>query len=66
MTPHVLDALCKKLLAELGLYQDEMACFVHNEFGIEVLQASVSRALASIEWLKKTTWQVAREQNADL
>ncbi|KAH5617615.1 hypothetical protein HBI23_252380 [Parastagonospora nodorum] len=66
MTPHVLDALCKKLLAEPGLYQDEMARFVHNEFGIEVSQASVSRALASIEWSKKTTRQVAREQNADL
>jgi transposase len=66
MTPHVLNALCKKLLTEPGLYQDDMAHFVHNEFGIEVSQASVSRALASIEWSKKTTQQVAREQNADL
>jgi transposase len=66
MTPHVLDALCEKLLVEPGLYQDEMARFVHHEFGIEVLQASVSRALASIKWSKKTTRQVAQEQNADL
>jgi transposase len=66
IAPHVLDALCKELLAEPGLYQDEMARFVQKEFGIEVLQASVSRALASIKWSKKTTRQVAREQNADL
>jgi arginine repressor len=66
MTPHVLDALCKKLLVEPGLYQDEMARFVQEEFSIEVSQASVSRALASIKWSKKTTRQVAREQNADL
>jgi arginine repressor len=55
MTPHVLDALCKKLLAEPGLYQDEMARFVLNEFGIEVSQASISRALASIKWSEKTS-----------
>jgi transposase len=66
MTPYVLDALCKKLLAEPGLYQDEMARFVQKEFGIEVSQASVSRAMASIKWSKKTTRQVAQEQNADL
>jgi transposase len=66
ITPYVLDALCKKLLAEPGLYQDEMARFVQKEFGIEVSQASVSRALASIKWSKKTTRQVAREQNADV
>jgi arginine repressor len=65
MTPHVLDALREKLLAEPGLYQDEMARFIYNEFGIEVSQASVSRALASIKWSKKTTRQVAQEQNAD-
>jgi DNA-binding Xre family transcriptional regulator len=66
ITLHVLNALCKKLLAELGLYQDKMARFVHNKFGIKMSQASVSRALASIKWLKKTTQQVAWEQNADL
>jgi hypothetical protein len=43
-----------------------MARFIHNEFGITVSQASVSRTLASIKWSKKITRQVAREQNADL
>jgi hypothetical protein len=36
MTPHVLDALREKLLAEPGLDQDEMARFIYNEFGVEV------------------------------
>jgi arginine repressor len=49
MTLYVLDALCKKLLAEPGLYQDKIARFVQKEFGIKVSQASVSRALASIK-----------------
>jgi DNA-binding Xre family transcriptional regulator len=49
ITPHVLDALCGKLLVEPGLYQDEIARFVHHEFSIKVSQASVSRALASIK-----------------
>jgi hypothetical protein len=49
MTPHILDALREKLLADAGLYQDKMARFVHNEFGIQVSQASISRALNSIK-----------------
>jgi hypothetical protein len=62
----MLNALCHELLADPGLYQDEMARFVRKRFGIEVSQASISRALKSVKWSKKTTRQVAQEQNADL
>jgi arginine repressor len=49
MTSHMLNALCYELLANPGLYQDEIARFMRKRFGIEVLQASISRALKSVK-----------------
>jgi transposase len=66
MTPCMLDALCKQLLPDPGMYQDEIARFVHKEFAVEVSHASISRALKSIRGSKKKTRQAAREQNAEL
>jgi transposase len=66
ITPQMLDALREHLLEKPGLYQEEMAVFLWDEFGILVSAPSISRALASIGWTKKTTRHIARERNADL
>jgi hypothetical protein len=49
----MLDALCERLLEKHGLYRDEMAVFLYDEFGILVTVSSISRALAYIRWSKK-------------
>jgi transposase len=66
ITPAMLDALRDKLLEKPGMYQDEMAVFLYDEFGILVNNSAVSRALASIGWTKKASRQIAKERNADL
>jgi transposase len=65
-TPVMLDALREKPLEKPGMYQDEMIVFLFDEFDILVNASAVSRALASIGWLKKVTRQIAKEQNANL
>jgi transposase len=62
----MLDALRKHLLEKPGLYQDEMADFLWDKFGVLMMRFSLSRALASIGWSKKAARQVAKERNADL
>lgn len=62
----MLDALCEHLLEKPGLYLDETAVFLWDEFQIQVTKSSISRALAFRGWSKKTTQQRAREFNADL
>jgi transposase len=59
ITPQMLDALFEHLLEKPGLYQDEMAVFLYDEFGIHVTIPSISRALKSIGWTKKVIRQVA-------
>jgi transposase len=66
ITPVMLDALKERLLEKPGMYQDEMALFLYDEFEILVNNSAVSRALASIGWTKKATRQIAKERNADL
>jgi transposase len=66
MTQVMLEALRTHLRAQPGLYQDEIARLLRREFDIAVSQASISRALKSMRWSKKTVRQVAQEQNADL
>lgn len=66
ITPPMLEALCEHLLEKPGLYLDEMAVFLWGEFGILATISSISRALISKGWSKKTTQQRARECNADL
>jgi transposase len=66
ITPVMLDALRERLLEKPGMYQDEMAVFLYDEFEILVNNSAVSRALASIGWTKKATRQIAKERNADL
>jgi transposase len=61
ITSQMLDALCEHLLEKPGLYQDEMAIFLYDEFGIHVTIPSISRALKSIGWTKKATRHIAKE-----
>ena len=62
----MLDALHKHLLEKPGLYQDEMADFLWDKFGVLVTRFNLSRAFTSIGWFKKTIRQVAKDRNADL
>jgi transposase len=66
ITPPMLAALCDRLIEKPGLYRDEMAVFLYDEFGVLVSLSSISRALASIKWTKKATQRIANERNADL
>jgi transposase len=66
ITPIMLDALKERLLEKPGMYQDEIAVFLYDEFKIIVNNSAVSRALALIGWTKKATRQIAKKRNADL
>ncbi|CEJ62928.1 Putative Transposase [Penicillium brasilianum] len=66
VTPSMLEALCDHLLEKPGLYVDEMAIFLWDEFRVQVTNSSLKRALASVGWSKKVARQRAKEQNADL
>jgi transposase len=66
ITPVMLEALCDHLLERPGLYLDEMVLFLWDEFHTLTTTSTISRALASIGWSKKTIRRKAREQNADL
>jgi hypothetical protein len=43
----MLEALCDHLLEKPGLYLDEMALFLWDEFGTSVTVSSIRRALVS-------------------
>lgn len=66
ITPPMLETLCERLLDKPGLYLDEMAIFLWDEFQILVTKSSISRALASAGWSKKVARQVAQQRNVDL
>lgn len=48
ITPPILDALCDRLLEKPGLYRDEIAVFLYDEFDVLVSLSGISRALKSI------------------
>lgn len=62
----ILEALCHHLSEHPGLYLDEMACFLREEYDVSVASSTISRALATKGWSKKTTRNQAEERNADL
>ncbi|KAJ5471949.1 hypothetical protein N7539_008518 [Penicillium diatomitis] len=66
ITPPMLEALCDHLFEKPGLYLDEMAVFLWDEFRMLVTSSSIRRALAFKGWSKKTTQRRAKEQNAEL
>jgi hypothetical protein len=49
----MLTALCEHLIEKPGLYRDEMAVFLYDEFEILISVSSIGRALVSIKWTKK-------------
>jgi hypothetical protein len=65
-TGGMLQALQQHLLEKPGLYLDEMALFLWDEFEAVVTAMSISRALKSIGWSKKVARSVAKERNVDL
>ena len=66
LTPPMLDALREHLLENPGLYLDELAVFIHDEFDVLVTESTISRALKSIRWSKKKAREVAEQRNPDL
>lgn len=66
ITPQMLEVLCEHLLEKPWLYLEEMAVFLWDEFDVLVSPSSISRALRSRNWSKKTARRVAMERNPDL
>jgi transposase len=66
ITPQMIEVLCDHLLEKPDLYLEEMVVFLWDEFDVLVSPSSISRALRSRNWSKKTARRVARERNADL
>jgi transposase len=64
ITLHMLEVLRENLLEKPELYLEEMAVFLWD--GVLVSPSSISRALLSINWSKKTARQVVKERNPDL
>ncbi|KAJ6150244.1 hypothetical protein N7471_001443 [Penicillium samsonianum] len=62
----MLEALCDHLVEKPALYLDEMAVFLWDEFALQVTKSTISRALKSKGWSKKTARVMARERNLDL
>jgi hypothetical protein len=48
------------------MFLDKMVNFLWDEFDVLVSISSISRALASIGWSKKTARRVAKQRNVDL
>ena len=66
ITPPILSVLRNHLLKKPEIYQDEIVLFLLDEFEVLVIPFSISRALASVGWSKKTTYRITQERNADL
>ena len=47
ITSSMLDALLERLLEKPGMYQDEMAVYLFDEFNVLVNTSAISRGLAS-------------------
>jgi hypothetical protein len=62
----MIDALCDHLSEKPGLYFDEMAVFLWDEFHTMITTSSIRRALVAKGWSKKTARQYAKERNAYL
>lgn len=66
ITPVMLEALYDHLLEKPILYLDEMAIFLWDEFTLQATKSSISRALTSKGWSKKTARIKLQERNLDL
>jgi hypothetical protein len=59
----MLEALCDHLVEKPGLYIEEMAVFLWDEFSVLPSTSSIQRALSRHGWTKKQARQKAKEQN---
>lgn len=66
VTAAMVNALCDHLYEKPGLYLDEMAVFLWDEFQVRSTKSSIRRAISREGWSSKTARQKAREQNKDL
>lgn len=66
ITFFIFETFCNHLLEKPGLYLKEMAIFLWDQFEVLISTSSISRALKSIFWSKKTTRRIARKQNPNL
>lgn len=66
ITPPMLEALREHLLEKPDQYLDEMAVFLWDEFEMLVSISTISKALKSIGWSKKTSRRVAKGRNPNL
>lgn len=66
ITPLMLDALRDYLTEKPGLYVEEMAIFLWDEFNVLPSPSSIKRALSQEGWTKKKAQQRAKEQNPQL
>jgi transposase len=66
LTPPMRQALREYLLDKPDRYLDELAILLQDDFDVLVTTVSISRALTSMGWSKKSVRRVARQRNADL
>lgn len=66
ITPLMLEALCEHLTEKPGLFVEEMAIFLWDEFNVLPSSSSIKRALSRAKWTKKKAQQKAKEQNPEL
>jgi transposase len=57
ITPRILEALSDHLVFRPGLYLDEIAYFLWDEFETQVTTSSIRRALVAHGWSKKVSRQ---------
>lgn len=53
ITVEAFDGLLQKLIEKPGMYLDEMAAWLFDEFGINVCEQTISKELRGIGWSKK-------------
>lgn len=62
----MFDAVKDMLFQKPDRYLDEIADYIRLEFSVEVSASTISRALATRRWSKKTIKRRAKEQSAEL
>src|SRR5687767_5122749 len=66
LAPSMLTALLEKLRESPEMFLGEMVAFLKDEYGVNIAISTISSALSSVGWSKKTVRRVAQERNADL
>ncbi|KFA81346.1 hypothetical protein S40288_10368 [Stachybotrys chartarum IBT 40288] len=66
VTENMWLALQNQLIQEPCMSQQDMANFLHQEYGVKVSRSTISRTLMRVGWTKKVTRTVAKERSQDL